>query len=248
MCNRDSFVLYPTNLGIGVAFGASYHHTEIQVNLFGNIIDGMKKGLTLWSELPCISIECIAGDVNSWRWDNVPQKYQTKRTPSAVYVTGIDPASRPSILATNISVACEMVPDLPGWLEPRLPLYKERVHKILQKLNIVRDKLEYVGGAEEFFRRSKMRTEFTAYPQYPSFIDSMDWAGGLAFRLNESRTIDPMFTTLMMDYIQIPGFVTHPIVYEYVQSATGILARDLPRYEIDPKMLEASDLVAYNKR
>lgn len=200
MCNRESFVLFPQETGIPVAWSVSYHHEDI---LRGVILRGVPRlygrGLR---ELVVIDdyvqIECTGGDAYKWDWDNTPMKEirHIEYPPPYSFVS-----CKENMPVEPIEVRYSSIkePIIPHWLEDNLRFYENRIEKILEDLNPVRDRAERLQEdlIKIFFNQNAWR--FTK-PGIPEMLESYP---------SDSPEVKE-FEWIINAYLGIPGFVEQP--------------------------------------
>jgi len=143
MCNRESFILLPESTGIPVAWSTSYHHEMIFRNMGAETQAHLiADRLVYRDQSTYVQIECTGGDVKKWDWDNTPRirKYVMPEFPVWKEVGDAN------VSVKKVNIEIEEVPDLPHWLEDNLVTYQNRVERILERLNPLRDRQDRLFG------------------------------------------------------------------------------------------------------
>jgi hypothetical protein len=183
MCNRESFVLFPKETGIPVAWTVSYHHEDI-------LMAARVSKQFNWQRMELghdnfVQIECTDGDVHKWDWDNTPYK-----NANAAYLNQWYP--------NKYLEEYRYERDIPRWLEDDLRFYENWTEKILEKLNPVRD-------AEEKLREDLAEIQY-GKTQSKYMIAKPDTLGMIRHLPSESPAVKE-FERIINAYRDMPGFL-----------------------------------------
>ena len=134
MCNRESFILLPKETGYPVAWSVSYHHSIIlrQLKYLIGAVD---------RPLDYVQIECKGGNISGWDWDNTPMITRISLADADAGTAIFYPSSK-DFADKIMLIKKEQSPDIPSWLEDNLKSYQDRVERILERLNPLRDRQE----------------------------------------------------------------------------------------------------------
>ena len=189
MCYRESFVLFPQETGIPVAWSVSYHHEDIL--RAANINKKIETHYYINNQsFDYVQIECTGGDVHKWDWDNTPVKeVRHMEYPEKPVWEG---DSVPEMARYTISKE----PNIPHWLEDNLHSYENLVEKILEQLNPVRDATEKLLNDLIMVHHTPVQYMITK-PELSEYIKLAS---------SDSREVKE-FERIVNCYREIPGFV-----------------------------------------